>query len=112
MRGRPPIRYPSWIDRVERTRHEIRVWAIGWPQEFGPTFIFGRQHREKPVGRPHRSLDEQRELLRLRMSLAAYEWTGCSKKEALGSAMDCLGWSREDKDKQFERVRTLFSRRL
>jgi hypothetical protein len=96
---------------TEWGRHEVRYWAEAWQDELGPTWVVRRHPAQKPVGRPERSLEESRTLLRLRVLMAAFEAAGRSKGEALDRAMDTLNWDVGKKEANFDRLYTMFCRR-
>ena len=47
-RGRPPKPMPEGVVRVEHGRHEVRYWAVDWPEELGPTFVILKKPRGSP----------------------------------------------------------------
>jgi hypothetical protein len=108
-RGRPPTPTPEGVARVERDRHEIRYWAVGWPEELGPTFVIIKTPSTKTAGRPKASIEDQRKLLRLRIATAAHEARGKTFEAAILAAMSDLDWP-DRSVAEIERIRSRFRR--
>lgn len=106
-RGRPPKSKPPGVKRIERKRHEKRIWFDDWTLE-EPSLIV-REQRSRRRGRPRRSIDEHGDLLRLRICTAAYEVRGLHLEPAIRQAMLILKWRRQSM-KEIERVRMIFRR--
>jgi hypothetical protein len=94
--------------RVENRRHEIRYWAVGWPEELGPTFVIVKKPSQRAAGRPRTGVEGRRRFLRLRIATAVHEARGEALEAAIAAAMhdlDCLGTAAET-----DRIRTRFRR--
>jgi hypothetical protein len=98
---------PEGVVRVERRRHEVRYWAVDWPEELGPTYVIRKKPSKKRVGRPRTSIEDLRALLRLRMATALYEHRGENFETAIIAAMTDLGWP-DQTTAEIERIRTRF----
>ena len=93
--------------RVEHGRHEVRYWAVGWPEGQGPTFVIVKKPSKKTVGRPKASIEDQRRLLRLRIATAAYEARGETLEAAIIAGMVDLDWP-DQTAAEIERIRSRF----
>ena len=93
--------------RVERERHGIRYWTVGWPEELGPTFVIIKKPSKKTAGRPKASIEDQRKLLRLRIATAAHQAKGKTLEAAIRDAMIDLDWP-DITAAEIERVRSRF----
>jgi hypothetical protein len=100
---------PEGVVRVEHGRHEVRYWAVGWPEELGPTFVIVKNPSKKTAGRPRPSGQDQRDLTRLRIATAAHEARGKKFEAAINAAMSDLDWP-DRTAAELERVRTRFRR--
>lgn len=105
-RGRPKRAGPPGY-RVVVLRHKIHLYAKGWRKEHGPTWVIPRSPTAKPRGRPRPGREEQRELMRLRIAVAAYQEQGERLQRAIRSAMILLDW-RDQSEAEIERLRSRF----
>ena len=106
-RGRPRKPMPEGVVRVEHGRHEIRYWAVGWPEELGPTFVIAKKPSQRGAGRPRTSIEDQRRLLRLRIATAVHEARGEALEAAIIAAMRDLDWP-DQTAAEIDRIRSRF----
>jgi hypothetical protein len=89
--GRKPAPLPPGVRRIEKRRHEIRIWLDDAPDD-PPTVVWKQRASKRPVGRPSVSADQSKKLLRLRIATAIRQTRGESLKSALYDAMRLLKW--------------------
>jgi hypothetical protein len=98
---------PEGIVRVERGRHAVRYWAVGWPEVLGPTFVISKKPSKKTAGRPKAGIEDQRGFLRLRIATAVHEARGEPLEAAIIAAMIDLDWP-DQTAAEIERIRSRF----